>query len=276
MTLKTQVQLIPTTYDNPAWPLVDGVVGSALPGGAEAEASGHFVFGGDAASLVSLTSPSVALTPASPTSGPPAFDTVAPGSMTISSAGRHGLYTPFRDAAYGEGTVALCLRQEDLAGSKIAWGTATTVNGDGGQMGFLANSAEAGNATAFLSRGSAAQLRSEAAGFTTGLAEGDPYIQMWSWDNAHGLAMYCPGSKKRGGPNDYLADSAPRTYVSSTDNKLIALGNIYYQQSSWQGGVTLFEAVFFPWRMTLAEMIALKGRIVGRQADRPTPVTVKA
>jgi hypothetical protein len=138
----------------------------------------------------------------------------------------------------------------------------------------MANDAAAGNDISFLSRGSAAQLRVEAPGFTTGLDEDDFIILIWGRSDASGLSMYCPGSAKRGGPADYVQDSAPAALIPSTDDKFFSLGNIYYTGSTWQVGLTYAEYVIFSEHLTQSEMFALAQRMHSRQYFRANPLAV--
>jgi hypothetical protein len=261
------VWLAPTTIDSDM-PTLDGTIVPGFPAGPEMDALGHWMFGNDASSLVAINDDAVVLTVGT------AVPTYGVNSMTIASGGRHGLYTPFKDNDHEDCTHAVVLKFNNMAESAVVWGSATATSGDGGAMGIMANDAAAGNDISFLSRGSAAQLRVEAPGFTTGLDEDDFIILIWGRSDASGLSMYCPGSAKRGGPADYVQDSAPAALIPSTDDKFFSLGNIYYTGSTWQVGLTYAEYVIFSEHLTQSEMFALAQRMHSRQYFRANPLAV--
>lgn len=262
---RVPVWLAPTITSS-TMPTLDGTIVPGFPAGPETDALGHWVFGGSAASLIAINDDAVALTPVSTA---PTYST---SSMTISSAGRHGLNTPWKDTDYSSFTHAVVVKYEEQTESKVVWGTATPTSGDGGAQGFIANDAATGNDVSFLSRGSASQLRVEAQGYFTGVSVDQFMIMIWSRSDAHGLSMYCHGSARRGGPADYVADNAPVSFVPSTDEKFFSLGNVSYTGAGWTGGLTFAEYIFFGERLTQAEMIALAGRMYSRQYYRPSPV----
>lgn len=272
--------VLPTSVSDPSLPRLDQAPVPVVPAGVEEAAAGHWMFGKNALSLVALNNANLALTASAPVAGPPTFGDT---TVTISSAGRHGLIMPWLDTAFATTgiTVAVALQHIKVAESRYIWGSRTQTAADNGLMGWCAaagNDTEgnpiAGNQTRIVSAGSAAQLAVAAPGFQTGVDVGKSYIMMFMASAEKGLAMYSAGAKRRGAAANYVANGAAAPFVAG--GRALTLGNVHYAQSSWQAGLIYHELVVMPWHLAEEECDALAARMVSRNLDRPEKLRLLA
>lgn len=227
-------------------PVIDPArVSNILPAGVEADAIGHWIFGGDAESLSDLIT-GVQVTP--PATG--AQPTFGANFMTIPDGQGRGLRTPFDEPAAV--TMAMVIKAREEGDIQILGGTFTGADEDGGVT--LMN--RIGESRRY-------QVRERSSGVTLSFSIPSS-IGAGDWVCIIGSAE--PGERWGYGGVDPVSSVISR--MVSTPVRKIALGNAYYTAGGSLAGLDVAEFVVWDRALTGAEMVDYRIRAVDRMRDR--------